>query len=117
RTALPRHRTLRAVVQWSWDLLTEQERLLAERVAVFPAGASASAVAVCADSRLPEAALPDLLASLVDKSLLQAGGDDGGGVRYRMLETIREFGIDRLVEREEIDGVRRAHAHHFAVVA
>ncbi|HET7304644.1 MAG TPA: BTAD domain-containing putative transcriptional regulator [Segeticoccus sp.] len=118
RTALPRHRTLRAVVQWSWDLLDDAERLLAERLAVFPAGASASAVAaVCADGRLPESSLPDLLASLVDKSLLQVVPGGRAGLRYRMLETIREYGIDRLVERGEIDAARRAHADHFRAMA
>src|SRR6478752_4625541 len=112
RTALPRHRTLRAVVEWSWDLLSPAERLLAERLAVFPAGATtASAGAVCADDAVRRADIPDLLAALVDKSLL---GLEDDGPRYRMLETIREFGIDRLAERGELDAVRTAHARFFA---
>ncbi len=112
RTALPRHRTLRAVVEWSWDLLAPSEWLLAERLAVFPAGATtASAAAVCADDRVRRADIPDLLAALVDKSLLVLEDD---GPRYRMLETIREFGIDRLAERGEVDAVRTAHAQYFA---
>jgi predicted ATPase/DNA-binding SARP family transcriptional activator len=112
RTALPRHRTLRAVVEWSWDLLSPAERLLAERLAVFPAGATtASAGAVCADGAVRRADIPDLLAALVDKSLL---GLEDDGPRYRMLETIREFGIDRLAERGELDAVRTAHARFFA---
>ncbi len=113
RTALPRHQTLRAVVEWSWDLLTADERLLAERLAVFPAGATTeSATAVCADERLDAAEVPTLLGSLVDKSLLTV--DESHGLRYRMLETIREFGIDRLAERREVDEARLRHATYFA---
>jgi predicted ATPase/DNA-binding SARP family transcriptional activator len=112
RTALPRHRTLRAVVEWSWDLLTDDERLLAERIAVFPAGVTTStAAAVCSDARLPVEAVPDVLASLLDKSLLQLVAD---GDRYRMLETIREYGVERLAERGELEAVRARHADHFA---
>ena len=114
RTALPRHRTLRAVVEWSWDLLTADERLLAERLAVFPAGVTpASAAAVCADGRIPADDVADLLSSLVDKSLLQPVGD---GSRTRMLETIREYGVERLADRGELAPVRRWHADHFARV-
>ncbi len=119
RAALPRHRTLRAVVEWSWDLLSPAEQLLAERLAVFPSGATvASAVEICADESLP-AGLPadpadvaDLLSQLVDKSLLQA--QPGQQVRYRMLETLREYGIERLAERAETDAVRLVHARYFA---
>jgi len=113
RTALPRHRTLRAVVEWSWDLLTPPERTLVERLAVFPAGATPrSAEAVCADDDVPADDVLDLLASLVDKSLLQESGQTD--VRYRMLETIREYGQERLAERGELTGIRAAHAAYFA---
>lgn len=108
RTALPRHRTLRAVVEWSWDLLTPAERLLAMRFSVFPAGATPEAVAqVCGD--IPDT--DELLSSLVDKSLLQPVGD---GTRLRMLETIREFGAEKLAERAEIGEVRRRHAEYYS---
>ncbi|MCW2497492.1 BTAD domain-containing putative transcriptional regulator [Jatrophihabitans sp.] len=113
RTAMPRHRTLRAVVEWSWDLLTPAERLLAERLAVFPAGVTpASATAVCADAAVPAADVPELLAGLVDRSLLQLYPSETA--RYRMLETIREFGSERLSERGELAAMRLAHAEHFA---
>jgi predicted ATPase len=96
RTALPRHRTLLAVVEWSWELLSEDERRLARRLAVFIGGITvASAADVCASLELPEDAVEDLLGSLVDKSLLQLVPDQG---RYRMLETLREFGIERMAE-------------------
>ena len=72
RTALPRHRTLRAVVEWSWELLPPAERLLAERFSVFPAGATPAAVAaVCGGQELAAGEADELLSSLVDKSLLQ----------------------------------------------
>jgi predicted ATPase/DNA-binding SARP family transcriptional activator len=111
RTALPRHRTLRAVVEWSWDLLTPAERLLAERFSVFPAGATPAAVAaVCAGGELASADADELLSSLVDKSLLQPLGD---GARLRMLETIREYGAEKLAGRGEAGQLRRRHAAHY----
>ncbi|MGH3167596.1 MAG: BTAD domain-containing putative transcriptional regulator [Trebonia sp.] len=109
RTALPRHRTLRAVVEWSWDLLTTDERLLAERFSVFPAGATPAAVAaVCG---FPGDDVDDLLSSLVDKSLLQPVD---GGVRLRMLETIREYGAERLADHAGVTAVRRRHAVYYS---
>jgi predicted ATPase/DNA-binding SARP family transcriptional activator len=113
RTAMPRHRTLRAVVEWSWDLLTEPEQRLAERLAIFPSGATVdSAGAICADELVDRGEMVELLSALVDKSLLQVTQRDG--VRYRMLETIREFGAERLAARGEIERIRLAHAHYFA---
>ena len=109
RTALPRHRTLRAVVDWSWELLTDEERELAMRLAVFPAGATAqSATAVGGDF--------DGLAALVDRSLLQIVPGTTP-VRYRMLETIREYGLERLEEAGELEATRTAHARWFADLA
>lgn len=91
RAALPRHRTLRAAVEWSWDLLTEQERLLAERLSVFPGGATAAALeAVCADGTPRAGDVVYVLGSLVEKSLVQWDGQ-----RYRMLETIRAYASER----------------------
>ena len=119
RTALPRHRTLRAVVEWSWELLTPAERLLAERFAVFPAGATHAAVAaVCADRELPADDVDVLLSSLVDKSLLQPLAD---GMRLRMLETIREYGAEKLAERgvggaPGLGQLRRRHAAHYSAL-
>jgi predicted ATPase/DNA-binding SARP family transcriptional activator len=117
RTALPRHRTLRAVVEWSWELLTPAERLLAERFSVFPAGATPAAVAAvcagrgCADGELAGGDADELLSSLVDKSLLQPLGD---GTRLRMLETIREYGAEKLAARGEVGELRRRHAAHYS---
>ncbi|GIE91389.1 AfsR/SARP family transcriptional regulator [Actinoplanes regularis] len=103
RTALPRHRTLRAVIAWSWELLADDERAVADRVSVLPGGVTVgSATAVCADTGVPAALIPDLLAALVDKSLLQRAPDG----RYRMLETLREYGIDRLASEQTLAEVR-----------
>jgi predicted ATPase len=118
RTALPRHRTLRAVVEWSWDLLIPAERLLAERFSVFPAGATPEAVAeVCGDpagsgqDSSGQDSTDDLLSSLVDKSLLQP---IDGGTRLRMLETIREYGAEKLADRAEAGDLRRQHAEYYS---
>ena len=113
RTALPRHRTLRAVVEWSWDLLTPAERLLAERFSVFPAGATPEAAAeVCGEGgELASVEVDELLSSLVDKSLLQPLA---GGMRVRMLETIREYGAEKLAGRGETVELRRRHAVYYS---
>ncbi|MFF5083460.1 BTAD domain-containing putative transcriptional regulator [Actinoplanes sp. NPDC000266] len=93
RTAMPRHRTLRAVIAWSWDLLSGHERTVAERVSILPGGVTpASATAICAGTAVPPAEITDLLAALVDKSILQLAPEAG---RYRMLETLREYGIEQ----------------------
>jgi len=119
RTAVARHRTLRAVVEWSWDLLTDEERTVAERFAVFPGGATADAAAmVC----LPAGGSPedaeDALGALVDKSLVQVlTPADAEDPRYRMLETLREFGSERLAARAELIGARRAHARYYLRLA
>ncbi|WUH99068.1 AfsR/SARP family transcriptional regulator [Spirillospora sp. NBC_00431] len=115
RTALTRHRTLRAVVAWSWDLLDAAERRFAERLSVFPGTITpetASRVAG-AVAGAPEAL--DALDSLADRSLLQVV--EGGEPRFRMLETIREYGRERLAEAGELDLVRDEHVACFLDLA
>lgn len=106
RTALPRHQTLRAVVDWSWDLLDASERAVARRLAVFAGGATARAAErVCGPETF------ERLASLVDKSLVVAVPQpDAGPTRYRMLETIRAYAAERLDEAGERDAAQAAHA-------
>ncbi|WP_426502328.1 ATP-binding protein [Dactylosporangium sp. McL0621] len=112
RTAPPRHRTLRAVIAWSWELLDEHERTVADRISVLPGGVTpASATAVCAGTSVPAADVPDLLAALVDRSLLQLAPGAG---RYRMLETIREYGAERLTGTGDLGPARDRAAAHFA---
>jgi predicted ATPase len=107
RTALPRHQTLRAVVDWSWDLLSEPERALWRRFALFHGGAEVQAVERVCGADI------DRLGALVDKSLLVLS--DGG--RYRMLETIREYGLERLAEAGERDSTRQALAAYLLDLA
>ncbi|MFI6392662.1 BTAD domain-containing putative transcriptional regulator [Nonomuraea sp. NPDC050540] len=106
RTSLPRHQTLRAVVAWSWDLAEDGERALAERLSVF-AGTFDAGAAGCVGASL------DALAALVDKSLLQ----QAPGGRYRMLETIREFALERLATGGGAEAARDAHAAYFLRLA
>ncbi|MFI5778761.1 BTAD domain-containing putative transcriptional regulator [Nocardia sp. NPDC051570] len=116
RTALPRHRTLRAVVDWSWELLTDAERMVLRRLAVFSGGASLEAAEqVCADDAVRPGEVLDLLTALTEKSLLRTTGDDGP--RYRMLDTIEQYARDRLVESGESDRARRAHLAYFTGLA
>jgi predicted ATPase/DNA-binding SARP family transcriptional activator len=152
RGALPRHQTLRAIVDWSWDLLDDAERAVLRRLSVFSGGATpASAEYVCA-LRAPDdltgadlarddlaradlarddlaradlagdgalviepAAVIDIVASLVDKSLVTATGEQE--VRYRLLETVRAYAADRLAEAGEADRARAAHAACFVALA
>jgi predicted ATPase len=111
RTALPRHRTLRAVVEWSWELLGPTERHVVEQLSVFPSGVTVSSAGAVCDTDPDD--IEDLLASLIDKSLLQTVDE---GRRMRMLETIREYGIERLAEQGELADVRARHATHFAAL-
>ncbi len=112
RTALPRHRTLRAVIAWSWDLLGPHERTVAERISVLPGGVTpSSATALVAGTTVPVAQVPELLAALVDRSLLRLEAEAG---RYRMLETLREYGIDQLAEQGTLTAVRNLAAEHLA---
>ncbi|WP_026316721.1 BTAD domain-containing putative transcriptional regulator [Actinokineospora enzanensis] len=111
RTALPRHRTLRAVIDWSWELLGEPERVVLRRLSVFSGGASLEAVEhVCAGENVL-----DLLTALTEKSLVVASGS--GAPRYRMLGTIKEYATQRLAEAGETDLARRAHLAYFTGLA
>ncbi|WP_344857875.1 AfsR/SARP family transcriptional regulator [Planomonospora alba] len=118
RTALPRHRTLRAVVEWSWDLLDGPERTLARRLSVFSGGVSLEAAErVCSGEGLPRGDVLDVLARLVDKSLVTVAARDGAVPRYRMLETIRAYAAERLAAAGEEERFRLAHAEFFAELA
>ncbi|HTT52560.1 MAG TPA: BTAD domain-containing putative transcriptional regulator [Streptosporangiaceae bacterium] len=115
RTALPQHQTLRAIVDWSWDLLGDDERTVLRRLAVFSGGASpAAAEAVCALAG-DSAQIIDLVAALVDKSLVTATGE--ADVRYHLLETVRAYAADRLAEAGERDQVQAVHADYFLALA
>src|SRR6478736_518014 len=121
RTALPRHRTLRAVVDWSWELLAGAERMVLRRLSVFSGGASLEAAErVCAAPAVEQDEVLELLTSLAEKSLLVTGGDSApgdGALRYRMLGTIKEYAADRLAEAGESDLARQAHLGYFTELA
>ena len=112
RTALPRHKTLRAVVDWSWELLTDAERMVLRKLAVFSGGASLEAAEqVCAGDGVEQEQVLELLTALAEKSLLLAEGDSAP--RYRMLGTIKEYAGHRLAEAGESDLARHAHLAYF----
>ena len=110
RTALPRQQTLQASVEWSHDLLSAREQVALRRVSVFAGAFDLDATeAVVAGGDVPAVEVLDLLVALVTKSLVQADEDPGGEVRYSLLDTIRHFGRDRLIDAEEIDDIRDRH--------
>jgi predicted ATPase/DNA-binding XRE family transcriptional regulator len=109
-----RQQTLRNTIDWSYALLTEEEQTLFERLSVFAGGCTVEAVeAVC--NAASELDLLEGLASLVDKSLVQQQGEEE--VRFGMLETIRQYATEQLVQRGERDILRRRHAEYFVVLA
>jgi predicted ATPase len=117
RTALPRQQTLRAAMDWSYDLLSQKERAVLRRLSVFAGGCTLEAAqAVCAGKRMKEHEILDLLTQLVDKSLVSAE-TLGGEVRYRMPETVRQYGQDRLVASGEAVEVRTRHRTWYLGVA
>ena len=116
---LPRHRTLRAVVDWSWELLDEAERRLLRRLSIFPGGATLDAVErVCADADAEGTVDGQdawtVLFALVDKSLVIAdtAARDDAPPRYRQLETVRAYALEHLVRSGEEEAVRDAHARY-----
>ena len=112
RAAPSRHQTLRAAVEWSFDLCSELERTVWARLSVFAGGFDlAAAEDVCADDELPRQEVFTAVAGLVDKSLL-VRGEDAAVSRYRMLETIRQYGREQLAGGEEVV-VRRRHRDHY----
>jgi len=114
RTALPRQQTLRAVVDWSYELLFDDEQRVFERLSVFLGGCDlATAEAVCADESLDAADLGDIIQTLVDKSLVVAvpKGDD---VRFTQLQTLAQYGREKLTERGDAERIRDAMAAHYA---
>ena len=114
RTALPRQQTLRAVVDWSYELLFDDEQRVFERLSVFPGGCDlATAEAVCADETIAAADLADHLHALVDKSLVIAV-PKGDGLRFTQLQTLAEYGKEKLTERGDAVRIRDAMATHYA---
>jgi len=118
RTALPRHQTMAATVDWSHAMLTSEERALFKCLSVFSGGFTLeAAVAVCSADGSHEPVVLDPLGRLVDKSLIVAGDAAGASGRYGMLETMRQFALERLVESREAERLRERHARYFFELA
>jgi predicted ATPase/DNA-binding XRE family transcriptional regulator len=118
RRDLPaRQQTLIATIRWSYDLLSDDERTLFQKLSIFAGGFTLeSATAVCSDETIDQIAMLTLLSSLVDKSLVQAELAQSG-TRYRLLESTRQYGREKLTERGEYATAARAHATAFLALA
>jgi predicted ATPase len=117
RGAVERHQTLRATIDWSYELLSEPQQRLLARLTVFAGGCTPDATeAVCAGGPVEAATVWELIAALVARSLVVAE-DHGEETRYRLLETIRQYGEERLDEHGETAELRRRHADYYAGLA
>ncbi len=117
RTALPRQQSLRAVVDWSYDLLFDDERVLFNRLAVFSGGCELTAAeAVCADDRVPAGEIVDVVSRLVDKSLVTAA-DGSGEDRFTQHQTLWQYGRERLDESGELNAMRAHHGAYYRQMA
>ncbi|MCX5215478.1 LuxR C-terminal-related transcriptional regulator [Kitasatospora sp. NBC_00240] len=113
RSAQPRHRSLRAAVDWSFELCSDTERLLWARLSAFAGGCDLEAAQhVCAGEGLPAEEVLEAIAGLLDKSILLRE-ETAGRVRYRMLETIRQYGRERLLESREEEVLHRRHRDYY----
>lgn len=118
RAALERHQTLRSTIDWSYDLLEPTERHALDCLSVFAGSCDLRAAeAVLATDDLDLFDVVDVLGQLVDKSLVVADNDADGGVRYRLLESIRQYAAERLEVGGETAAVRQRHADHYVAVA
>jgi non-specific serine/threonine protein kinase len=115
RTTVPRHRTLRATLDWSHELLSEPEHALLRRLSVFIGGWTLEAAEAVGAAK--DGLVLDLLSSLADKSLVVIEGETAGVPRYRMLEPVRQYALERLVENGEGEEIRRRHTAFFVALA
>jgi len=109
RTAPPRQQTLRAAVDWSYELLTPPEQILLRRLSVFAGWTLEMAEGVCADEQIPAGLVFDLMANLIDKSLVTFELEASGDSRYRLLDTIKEYASSRLAASGEEATLRARH--------
>lgn len=117
RTALPRHQTLRAAIDWSYDLLSQAEKTVFQRLSIFVDGWTVDAAqCICSDANTNSQLVLDLLTQLINKSLVVTQ-EEFGKIRYRMLETIRQYANEKLVELGESDSLRDRHLRYFLNLA
>jgi predicted ATPase/DNA-binding SARP family transcriptional activator len=118
RTAMPRHQTLRGMMEWSWDLLSQPEKDLLQRLSVFAGGMSLQAVeGVCCGEGIDPANIIELLTQLVNKSFVVAKRQPGQEIRYYLLETIRQYGIEQLEKQGLLKKYRNRHLATFVQLA
>jgi len=118
RRSVERHQTLRATVDWSYSLLRDMERTVFDRLGMFVGSFDASAAeSVVADSAIGRFDVLDALGELVAKSMLTAEPTPDGTTRYQLLETLRQYALERLEQTGEVDGFRRRHAEHYVTVS
>lgn len=117
RTTLPRHQTLRAMIDWSYNLLSEQEKTLFRKLAVFVGGWTLEAAeSVCSGEGIESDSILDLMAQLVNKSLIIVEGVENES-RYRRLETIRQYAHEKLFDSGEVEAVHQKHGEWFLAAA
>ena len=112
RTEVAQHRTLRAALDWSYELLSKEEQRLLRHLAVFPAGFTFQAVQAVDGMDRADQSMIELLSSLVSKSLCERV-DSASPTRWRLLETIRAYGLDKLTEKGEHQSAARRHAEYY----
>jgi predicted ATPase len=118
KTQMPKQRTLKETLDWSCELLSEDEKKLFGRLSVIAGGWNLEAAeAVGVAGGVEEGEVLDLLSGLVEKSLVVASGSDQGGMRYRLLEPIRQYALERLEDSGETQAAKRAHAGYFLALA
>jgi predicted ATPase/DNA-binding SARP family transcriptional activator len=118
RADVPHHRTLQATIAWSYDLLTDAERTVFNRLSVFHGGCTLeSAERVCAGDGIESGDVLDLLTSLVDKSMVVADTSPEGATRYRLLETLRQYGNERLIKSGQENAIYQRHAEYYTELA
>jgi predicted ATPase/DNA-binding CsgD family transcriptional regulator len=118
RTAVSRQRTLRGTLDWSHELLSESERKVFRRLSVFAGGWTLGAAeAVASGGDIEETEVVALLSALVEKSLVVAEPTEQGGLRYRLLEPVRQYALEKLEQSGEAEDVKRSHARYFIALA
>lgn len=115
---IERHKTLQATIEWSYNLLAEEEKNLFRKLCVFTGGSDLTAMEeICADKLLPKEKIIDLLSRLIDTCLVQTVYTEHRKMRYNMLETLREFGTKILSDKKENQEISRKHLRYFSSIA
>jgi predicted ATPase/DNA-binding XRE family transcriptional regulator len=118
RTALPRQQTIRASIEWSWNLLSDSEQILMRRLSIFAGGLTLEAAeSVCGKNEIEKKQVLELMSQLVTKSLVVMNKESGSERRYHLLETIREYAFEKIKEAKEESAIRNSHLDFFIKLA